>query len=90
MGRRPYPWPASLLDAGTMRRLLAHRQRTGEAMTKAIRRGVIDLLAVSEADAARTKLRVAEGDSEQAGVAQQSWKLSVATTAHGEQRSTSA
>lgn len=90
MGKRPYPWPASLLDAGTMRRLLAHRQRTGEAMTKAIRRGVLDLLVASEAEAARTTLRVAEGDREQAGIAQQSWQAPVAMTAHGEQRSTSA
>jgi hypothetical protein len=43
-----------------MRRLLAHRQRTGERMTAAIRRAVLDLLAASEAEAAMTTLRVAE------------------------------
>lgn len=58
MARRPYPWPASRLDPSLMRRLLEHRQRTGERMTAAIRRAVLDLLASSEAEAAA--LRVAE------------------------------
>lgn len=52
MARRAYPWPASRLDPSLMRRLLEHRQRTGERMTAAIRRAVLDLLASSEAEAA--------------------------------------
>lgn len=73
-----------------MRRLMLHRERTGERITEAIRRAVEQMLAASEEAEARQALRLAEGDGEQPIVATQAMQHDVATTADGEQRSASA
>lgn len=67
MPRRPYPWPSRLLDAETMHRLMLHRGRSGERISKAVRRAVDELLDASEEAAARESQRVAEGNGEYPG-----------------------
>lgn len=62
MPRRPYPWPATLLNADMMHRLMLHRERSGQTITSAILAAVDAYCAASEAAEGQAAIRAAEGD----------------------------
>lgn len=51
MGRRPYQWPASRIDAGVMKCLHQHATRTGKPITSTLREAALAYLANASPDA---------------------------------------